>query len=241
MLRSIRIALVCGCLAIACRREPSAERSPPVIPSASTSVATTPSASPPPASSAYGESSEGARNLDAAREALSAEARPAFETLRNATVYESEKVGEAGSLSKNAEAVRAVIREPKAPLAFQALFDHATPTARIYALAAFWYLRPADFQSLVAKLRQELGTQKVETLHGCKGGTDSVAEILDPVPGAVQAKPGSSTYDLLCKHRDSFTADFAGGFDPISIVEGTTLDEKRCAKKPPLADYLKPR
>jgi hypothetical protein len=191
------------------------------------------------AAAARGDAEQALRD---ARAALRRKARSAFDTLRNATTFESEHVSYSGSLSRNAAALRTLIRDPKASQAFQALYDHGSPVSRIYALAAFWYLRPPEFEALSVKLKNQLGTQKIETLHGCIGGSESASVLLESRADAVRMPPGSSKYDVLCPVlRGGFTGDFVGGFMPVSLLEGATIKEELCKRKPPLPDYLKPR
>jgi len=174
---------------------------------------------------------------------LGAKAQMAFELLSRADTYETEHVGEGGGLSRNAEAVRTLIREPAAPLAFQALFDHGGPVTRLYALAAFWYLRPVDFPALVELVRTQDGEREIKTRSGCIGGTQKVRALLvSNRKDRFQFKPGTRMLDALCNfHRSSFSADIAGGFAPISIVEGSTYSQKDCRQPSPRPAYLSPR
>jgi len=178
------------------------------------------------------------------REALAPKARAAFDLLMQAKRFDGAAVGEGGKLSDNAAAVRAVIRDREAPAAFQALYDRGPVVARLYALAAFWYLRPGDFSALVQAVRQRDGAMRVATQFGCSIGAETVAALLEKrARDAVRLTPGTGLYAFVCAARKSgsYTADIVGGALPIEIVEGTTIMDARCAHPPPLPEYLKPR
>jgi hypothetical protein len=179
----------------------------------------------------------------AARAALGPAARQAFDLLLAAETYESWAVGEGGELSRFAKAVRTIIREPAAPRAFQALFDRGSPVARLYALTAFWYLRPADYPALVEAVRARDGAIEIMTWSGCLGARQTVAALLvTSKKDAFRVKPGTRQLDAFCHpHRQSYSKDFAGGFEPITIVEGGVWAHKDCKHPPPRPAYLSPR
>jgi hypothetical protein len=181
--------------------------------------------------------------LDQARSTLSPEARIAFERLLHATQFESDRIGDGGELSENAAAVRKLIRDPSAPQAFQALFDRGSVVSRLYALTAFWYLRPTAFLKLVDLVDSTDGRTRVTTQTGCIIGEDQVSKVLRTSgANAVRLKPGAGLYDFMCGRRpSSYHADFVGGAVPIEIVEGTEIMDKDCKTPPPRPWYLKPR
>ena len=179
-----------------------------------------------------------------ARAALSPKARAAFDTLMRAGTFETSHVHEGGELSKNAASVRTLIREREAPAAFQALYDNGTPVAALYALAAFWYLRPDEFPSLLRRVRERYGARTIETQSGCIGVKQKVDELLESRErNAVRLPPGSGRTALFCATTKlkSFNEDFMGGGTPIDIVEEGPAPIPNCAHPPPLPDYLKPR
>jgi hypothetical protein len=179
------------------------------------------------------------------RGSLAPKAREAFDLLLAAPRFESAYVGEGGSLSRYAAAVRTLIREREAPAAFQILYERGSAAAALYALAAFWYLRPGDFPALVEGVRARHGTTQLQIQMGCIGGRDAVATLLErPAPRRpFRLSPGTGRYAFMCAMRKggSYTDDFVGGGYPIQIVEGTMIEDRRCAHPPPLPDYLKPR
>ena len=178
------------------------------------------------------------------RAALSPKGRAAFDTLMQTPRFEGGAVGEGGKTSEGARAVRILIQERAAPTAFQALYDRGTTAAALYALTAFWYLRPDEYPTLVQAVRARYGLVEVATLFGCEGGREPVAALLEKKSAdAVRLRPGTGLYAFMCATRkqSSFTYDFAGGAYPIEIVEGTTIALRRCARPPPLPDYLRPR
>jgi len=179
-----------------------------------------------------------------ARGALSSKARAAFDILVKAGRFESSHVNEGGELSRYARAVRTLIREREAPAAFQALYDNGTPVAALYALAAFWYLRPDEFPSLLRRVRERYGARTIETQSGCIGVKQKVDELLESRErNAVRLPPGSGRTALFCATTKlkSFNEDFMGGGTPIDIVEEGPAPIPNCAHPPPLPDYLKPR
>jgi hypothetical protein len=179
-----------------------------------------------------------------ARGALSSKARAAFDILVKAGTFESSHVNEGGELSRYARAVRTLIREREAPAAFQALYDNGTPVAALYALAAFWYLRPDDFPALLRRVRERYGARTIETQSGCIGAKQKVADLLESRErNGVRLPPGSGRTALLCATAKlkGFTEDFLGGGVPIDIVEEEPKPIGNCAHPEPLPDYLKPR
>src|SRR5262245_44016190 len=94
-----------------------------------------------------------AKPLRDVRAALDPAGLAAFERLFAATRFESAEVSEDAHLSDKAAAVRTLIRRPAALAAFQVLYDHGSTVGRLYALTAFWYLRPRDFPALVDAVR----------------------------------------------------------------------------------------
>jgi hypothetical protein len=179
-----------------------------------------------------------------ARAGLSPAAKEAFDRLLVAERFESAHIGYAGSLSDNAKAVRTLIREPDAPAAFQALFDHGTSVSRLYALAAFWYLRPEAFPRLVESVQARDGTRTVKTQHGCIGMSEAISSILESKErSAVRLKPGTGLYAYMCAHQnaEALFEDVVGGAVPINIVEGAAIMLAACADPPALPSYLLPR
>jgi hypothetical protein len=178
------------------------------------------------------------------RTALAPKAREAFDSLMTAKRFESSRVGEGGTLSHYAAAVRTLIREQEAPAAFQALYERGSPVTRLYALAAFWYLRPGEFGTLVRDVRQRDGNATIETQRGCIILDDKVGDLLERRSrDVVRLQPGTGLYAFMCamRKRKSFTDDVIGGAVPIDIVEGGGIQDAKCAHPPPLPDYLKPR
>jgi len=113
------------------------------------------------------------------RQALPPNARAAFDMLRAASTFESAHIGYGGTLSENARAVRTLIREPEAPRAFQTLYDSHSPVPVLYALTAFWYLRPDEFMALVKQARERFGSVRIGTMNGCIRDEETVAEVLE--------------------------------------------------------------
>jgi hypothetical protein len=132
-----------------------------------------------------------------------------------------------------------------APAAFEELYDHATSAGRLYALAAFWYLRPAEFPTLVESLRSRRGAHEVETQSGCMVSSSTVAKVLERDPRVTnQLRSGSGAYELTCSvpTGKTFSVDFVGGGLPIEIVQGAEMDADACRRQPPpLPPYLLPR
>jgi hypothetical protein len=179
------------------------------------------------------------------RAVLSPKARDAFDKLMTADRFESAAVGDGGSLSTYAAAVRTLVRERDAPAVFQALYDRGSVVARLYALAAFWYLRPGEFVALVRDTRARDGATRVTTQNGCLIGEETVAKLLESgARNAVRLTPGSGLYAFMCplvRSKKGVTSDIIGGAVPIDIVEGRPIEAARCKHPPPLPDYLKPR
>jgi len=183
-----------------------------------------------------------AANADV-RAALSPEARAAFDQLLRTRIFASANVGESGERSENAAAVQTLIRERAAPAAFQALYDSGSPIAALYALTAFWYLRPTEFLAYVRQVHERYGERKIDTLQGCIRSRELVGDLLESKRGGVRLASGTGLYRWSCGKRkgSKFFFDFASGTFPITIVEGGTIENRLCAHPPPLPEYLKPR
>jgi hypothetical protein len=177
------------------------------------------------------------------RASLSPKARAAFDRLMRTKTFESATVGEGGKRSDNAAAVRTLIRQREAPAAFQTLYDSGSPIAALYALTAFWYLRPAEFLTHVRQVRDRYGEKEIDTRDGCVGGRQRVDDLLESKKDNVRFAPGAGLYDFMCgpRTRNTTYADFVSGIVPITIVEGNIVEDRRCAHPPPRPDYLKPR
>jgi hypothetical protein len=184
-----------------------------------------------------------AQSVRDVRRLLKPEARKAFDLLLRADTFESAHVSEGGELSRSARAVRKLIRDPRAPQAFQVLFDRGTTVGRLYALTAFWYLRPHEFSSLVAVVQAQAGNEVVATRSGCDGGQRPVRELLHDKSNPAPLQPGTGQYAFVCRlpPGTTFFSDIAGGVVPIDIVEGGSIRPDLCANPPPLPKYLQPR
>ena len=180
----------------------------------------------------------------AAEPELSAPGKRAFDRLLGAKWFQGAAIGRGGRLSPNAAAVRALIKEKNADAAFQLLFDRAATVGKLYALTAFWYLRPTEFQGMVAEVRKAHAAESVPTMFGCEDGQRTVGDLLQRHgPNAVRLAPGTELYQWACgsARQTSFEADISGGMLPIEIVEGTLWTPGRRAHPPPKPSYLTPR
>jgi len=178
------------------------------------------------------------------RAALSPKARASFDRLMRTKTFEAATVGEGGKRSDNAAAVRTLIREREAPAAFQALYDSGSPIAALYALTAFWYVRPAEFLAHVRQVRDRYGDRTIDTMDGCVGGRQRVGDLLESKHDNVRFPPGAGLYTAMCAPRTrgkTTYSDFVSGWIPITIVEGTIVEDRLCAHPPRRPDYLKPR
>ena len=184
-----------------------------------------------------------AQSVRDVRRSLTPGARKAFDLLLRAQRFESASVNEGGELSTPARAVRRLVRDRRAMEAFRALFDRGTTVSRLYALTAFWYLRPQEFASLVKVVQARDGNQVVLTQAGCIEEEASVTELLDSRSNAVRLPPGTGLYAFMCRQNveTTFYSDIAGGAVPIEIVEGESIRPDLCAHSPPLPQYLRPR
>lgn len=177
------------------------------------------------------------------------EARSAFDTLLLADEFDSSNIGIADQLSPNAAAVRTLIRDPAAVPAFEAFWERGGPVSRLYALAAFWYLRPSDYPARMSALRDRYGRDTLRTMRGCIGGRRTVEDLLGmDFHHPFRLAPGTDLYEYKCpKRRDIDRFDFASGSVPINIVEGEVTHEEgevmreTCLQSRRRPEFLQPR
>ncbi len=178
------------------------------------------------------------------RRRLSVGGQEAFDAILKARVFGGDAVGYSGRLSAGAAAVRRLIREPEALEAFDTIFDHGGVVGQLYALCAFWYLRPAEFPALVRKVQVTQGETLIDQQGGCIKEAVSVREFLTANgEGLVRLAPGSSRWDLMCPLTDgTSTFDIVGGAVPISIVQDSWIQADECDEpRPPLPEHLRRR
>ncbi len=146
-------------------------------------------------------------------------------------MFESAYVGAGGSLSGNAAALRILVRHPKAQEIFDALWNSTNDVARLYALAAFWYLRPDDFAAAAAQLRND--ETEVDTLNGCIETTQKVSEIVigDCAASGARLPIGTGAPEMFCLGLP-ICDGVIGGEPSIEPIEDASLRCLDCKRNP---------
>lgn len=155
---------------------------------------------------------------------LDDEARAAFVILRDADAFTSERD------SGYVEAVRALMGDPHAQLAFGSLWQSENRVARLYALAGFWYLRPGEFRAALESLR---GDETPITTHaGCMTFRTTVDTVLDGADAVPPVVPSTSLYEAFCNNLGLTADDLNGatmttGYLAMILIEGHDFDCRR--------------
>ncbi len=136
----------------------------------------------------------------------------AFNVLWNATVFEDEKIGYSGELSKNVEAFRVLWASPKAGELFEALGQAATPVGRLYGAAGLYHFDPKGFEVAIKRLRGQ-SQDRVERMSGCMAFSESVGDILESnEPKVVRLNPGQTLMDWFKLHKEGHLDLIGGGY-----------------------------
>lgn len=156
-------------------------------------------------------------------------ATDAYHTLETARVFEDAHVGLAGSLSRNAEAFRAILAAPEPKLTMRALYTEGTLVGKLYAIAGLYLVDPEAFEPAARALAKRGGT--VQTRQGCMGGESSVAEVIFATGPRIMVAHGKSLNDWFAQHPSGAMGDIAGGYVPLRLA---TEEMTQSAPREPL-------
>jgi hypothetical protein len=96
--------------------------------------------------------------------------------LRNAERFSSAGVGYAGLTPNEVMAWRVVFFRGDAESTFKNLLETATPAGQMYALAGLRFGKPDVFTRAATRLEGRL--DRVQTVRGCIGGSETIAELV---------------------------------------------------------------
>jgi hypothetical protein len=126
------------------------------------------------------------------------------------------RVGYGGSLSKNAEAFRAILAAPDPKRAMRALYTEGTLVGKLYAVAGLYLVDPEAFEPAARALVKRGGT--VSTQDGCSGGQSTVAELIFASGQRIMVPRGTNLRDWFAQHPNGAMGDIAGGFTPLELA-----------------------
>ena len=149
---------------------------------------------------------------------LSERGERAVETIIGARGYGGTAVGVAGTPTPVVAALRELLREPRATLAFEFAIDHGTLPGKLTALTGLWTVDRARFDIRVVPFK---GSRELVNLlyDGCvPGGDPTPAGDLIERTDAVRLGPTESLYDWSVKNPGhSMTFDIVGGGYPATF------------------------
>jgi hypothetical protein len=165
---------------------------------------------------------------DASRKLLASKptkVRQAYEALRRADCFEDAYVGQDGHLSHFAEAFRVLHAQPEAAALFRALSQEGTTAGKLYALSGTYFADPARFPSEMKRLMQLDGGQEICVRRGCTPLREPVAKVVrSPNPERILIARGQTVKEAMDEltrtGRKSFIDDIAGGYTPLSFLDG---------------------
>ncbi len=119
-------------------------------------------------------------------------------------------------------ALRPLLREPRAALAFHALLDEPSTVAKLYGLVGVWHADPTRFAQDLAEFAKTYERGTVGTLFGCVGDRHFPVRELLYRDGAVQNAPGTPSSRV--NWPDSVTLDISGGGWPLMLANAWGCD-----------------
>jgi hypothetical protein len=149
-------------------------------------------------------------------DAISPEARAAFEKLKTAERFDSTHIGEAGILSQYVEAFRVMLALPEhmAGSQFRALYATASPEGKLYALSGLYFTDSKQFATEVARLANDRTV--VKTMNGCILMERPIAEVVRfPSPDRMKIPKGRTLWSVT----PPGPGDIAGGVVPLAFLE----------------------
>ena len=99
--------------------------------------------------------------------------------LRTADHFTSAGIGYAGITPNEVLAWRVVFNRPDADSIFHDLLNSSTVAGQLYALAGLRFSNSAAFAKAAARFQGNLGL--VQTIRGCIGSTQTVAEVVQNI------------------------------------------------------------
>jgi hypothetical protein len=149
---------------------------------------------------------------------LSEKGHAAYNDLLKADVFETGRVGFAGTLSSHVINLNTLLAEKDAAAALGSLLAGATEAGRLYALSGLYYASRASFDTGVARLKDSEATVRV--LNGCLMSDEKVGKIVESDAANVAIiKPGQTMRGFWESNAGGFELDIAHGGYPATFRE----------------------
>jgi hypothetical protein len=149
---------------------------------------------------------------------LSEKGHAAYDDLLNAEVFETGRVGFAGTVSSHVINLNTLLAEKDAAAALAFLAVGATEAGRLYALSGLYYMSRASFDAGVARLKDSEATVRV--LNGCLMSDEKVGKIVESTAANVAIiKPGQTMKEFWETNKGGFELDIAHGGYPATFRE----------------------
>jgi len=158
---------------------------------------------------------------------LSEKGHAAYNDLLKAEVFETGRVGFAGTLSSHVINLNTLLAEKDAAAALASLAAGATDAGRLYALSGLYYVDRASFDAGIARLKDSEATVRV--LNGCLISDEKVGKIVESDAANVAIiKPGQTMREFWESNAGGFELDIAHGGYPATFRElaDTKLQDK---------------
>ena len=159
---------------------------------------------------------------------LSEKGHAAYNDLLKAEVFETGRVGFAGTLSSHVINLNTLLAEKDAAMALNSLAASAADAGRLYALSGLYYADRASFDAGIARLKDSEAT--VHVLNGCLMSDEKVGKIVESTAANVAIiKPGQTMREFWESNAGGFELDIAHGGYPATFRElaDTKLQESK--------------
>lgn len=110
---------------------------------------------------------------------LDAPGKHAYDALTRVSVFAVGGVGYAGTRSQGESALRVLLKEKQATVAFQQLIKSATPEGKLYGLLGLSVVAPAQLSPQVKGYLTS--TVPVHTMSGCLGMTEKMGTVAQEI------------------------------------------------------------
>lgn len=149
---------------------------------------------------------------------LSEKGSAAYHDLLKAEIFETGRVGFAGTLSSHVISLNTLLAEKDAAGALGSLLAGATEAGRLYALSGLYYADRAAFETGVARFKDSEATVRV--LNGCLMSDEKVGKIVESTAANVAIiKPGQTMREFWGTNAGDFELDIAHGGYPATFRE----------------------
>lgn len=149
---------------------------------------------------------------------LSEQGRTAFESLREARIFETGSVGFRGGMSPQIESLGIIMKESEKVAALNAILENGAPAGKLYALSGLYYADKASYERGLANLR---GSETmVQMLNGCLMFDLPMGKIIEAdEANAAIIKPGQTMKDFWETNTGGSQLDIAHGGYPAIFRE----------------------